>query len=258
MRALCCSLPAPAPARLPVLVERFVRAVLEDGVAPSRILAITFTERSAGELAERIRTRFLELQEREFARDTEDAFIGTFHGFCARLLRTHSLLAGLDPDFTILDEAHAGRLRLDAFRGALADFLDHHARAAVDLVAAFSADRLRAMVLDVHAQLRSQGQAQPALPTPALGGEGAAACALIDSLLQGFSRRYADAKSRRGGLDFDDLELFASALLRERADVRSAWSQRFQLLMVDEFQDTNPRQLRHPCRLAARESLHRW
>lgn len=233
-----------------VLVERFVRAVLEDGIAPSRILAITFTERSAGELAERIRTRFLELGQREPARDTEAAFLGTFHGFAARLLRAHPLPAGLDPDFAILDEAHAGRLRLEAFRGALADFLQREGTAAVDLAAAFSADRLRAIVLEIHAQLRSQGHAQPTLPVPVLGeqaGEsdraGARACALLDTLLRGFSQRYATAKSLRGGLDFDDLELFAAALLREHSHVRLAWSQRFELLMVDEFQDTNPRQL---------------
>lgn len=230
-----------------VLVERFVRAVIEDGIAPSRILAITFTERSAGELAERIRTRFLELRQREAARDTEAAFLGTFHGFAARLLRAHPLPAGLDPDFAILDEAHAGRLRLDAFRGALADFLHRHGSAAVDLLAAFSADRLRATVFDIHAQLRSQGDAQPALPLPQDVGEsdraGAHACGLIDALLRGFSQRYAAAKSRRGGLDFDDLELFAAALLREHSHLRSAWATRFELLMVDEFQDTNPRQL---------------
>jgi ATP-dependent helicase/nuclease subunit A len=230
-----------------VLVERFVRAVLEDGIAPARILAITFTERSAGELAERIRTRFLELGRREAARDTEAAFLGTFHGFAARLLRAHPLPAGLDPDFAILDEAHAGRLRLDAFRGALADFLHRRGAAAVDLLAAFTADRLRATVFDVHAQLRSQGHAQPALPLPRDVGEsnraGAHACGLIDVLLRGFAERYAAAKSRRGVLDFDDLELFAAALLREHSHLRSAWSQRFELLMVDEFQDTNPRQL---------------
>ncbi len=230
-----------------VLVERFVRAVLEDGIAPARILAITFTERSAGELAERIRTRFLELRQREAARDTEGAFLGTFHGFAARLLRAHPLPAGLDPDFAILDEARAGRLRLDAFRGALAGFLQHHGPAAVDLLAAFSADRLRATVFDLHAQLRSQGHAQPVLPLPREVDEsdraGALACGLIDALLRGFSERYAAAKGLRGVLDFDDLELFAAALLREHSHLRSAWSQRFELLMVDEFQDTNPRQL---------------
>ena len=50
------------------------------------------------------RARFLEIGEREAARDTEAAFVGTFHGFCARLLRAHPLMAGLDPEFTILDE----------------------------------------------------------------------------------------------------------------------------------------------------------
>ena len=93
-----------------VLVERFVRAVREDGIAPGRILAITFTERAAAELRERVRARLLELGEREAARDTEGAPIGTFHGFCARLLRVHALTAGLDPEFAILDEAGAGRL----------------------------------------------------------------------------------------------------------------------------------------------------
>ena len=91
-----------------VLVERFVRAVREDGVAPGRILAITFTERAAGELRERVRARLLELGERQAARDTEAAFVGTFHGFCARLLRAHPLAAGLDPDFAVLEEGLAG------------------------------------------------------------------------------------------------------------------------------------------------------
>ena len=67
------------------------------GSRPRRILAITFTERAAGELRERVRARLLELGEREAARDTEAAFVGTFHGFCARLLRAHPLVAGLDP-----------------------------------------------------------------------------------------------------------------------------------------------------------------
>src|SRR6478609_3757188 len=78
-----------------VLVERFVRAVRDDGVAPGRILAITFTERAAGELRERVRARLLELGDRDAARDTEAAFVGTFHGFCVRVLRAHPLAAAL-------------------------------------------------------------------------------------------------------------------------------------------------------------------
>ena len=232
-----------------VLVERFVRAVREDGVAPGRILAITFTERAAGELRERVRARLLELGERDRAREAEAANVCTFHGFCARLLRGHPLQAGVEPGFEILDEDFSERLRVLAFADALAQFLDGERADAVDLVAAYDADPLRAMVLAAHAQLRSQGQSNPRLPVVA-GEEEAAreevatrACALIGELLERFDAAYALRKHARGALDFDDLELDARDLLQRRADVRQAWAERFELLMVDEFQDSNPRQL---------------
>lgn len=235
-----------------VLVERFVRAVQEDGMAPGRILAITFTERAAGELRQRVRARLLALGEREAARETEAANVSTFHAFCARLLRINPVQAGVEPGFEILEEAVATRLRTLAFSEALADFLAGERSEAVDLVAAYGADPLRTMVLGAYAQLRSQGQAQPRLPSEprqtsmniehrdvdALG-----ACALIGELLERFGTRYAERKRTRGALDFDDLELDARALLQTHAEVRESWAERIQLLMVDEFQDSNPRQL---------------
>jgi ATP-dependent exoDNAse (exonuclease V) beta subunit len=231
-----------------VLVERFVRTVREDGVAPGRILAITFTERAAGELRERVRTRLLELGEREAARDTEAAFVGTFHGFCARLLRAHPLLAGLEPEFAILDEGLAGRLRQRAFRAALREFVHGERPQAVDLLAAYGPDRVRAMIEGIHAQLRSRGARLPRLPAaePMLlddDTDAAAASVLLDELLVGFTDAYEELKRERGAVDFDDLELCARELLDGHESVRAAWSERFQLLMVDEFQDTNPRQL---------------
>ena len=150
-----------------VLVERFVRAVREDGVAPSAILAITFTERAAGELRSRVRARLLELGDRQGARDTEAAFVGTFHGFCARLLRAHPLPAGLDPEFAVLDDGQSGRLREAAFAQALAAFLNGEPPDAVDLVAAYGVDGVRAMIEQVHGELRSRGQRRPRLPDAA-------------------------------------------------------------------------------------------
>jgi ATP-dependent helicase/nuclease subunit A len=245
-----------------VIVERFARAVCDDGLAPGKILAITFTERAAGELRERVRARLLELGQREAARDTEGAFVGTFHGFCARLLRAHALMAGLDPEFTILEEALAARLRRRAFAAGLRAFLRGEPADAVDLIAAYGADRAGAAVQHLFAQLRSRGEQRPRLPhplphplpggadlSPAGGGDGAEreegvrACVLFDQLLGAFARSYEQMKGERQALDFDDLELRAGALLRERESVRAAWSERFELLMVDEFQDTNPRQL---------------
>ncbi len=232
-----------------VLVERFVAAVRDDGVAPGRILAITFTERAAGELRERVRDRLLELGDRQAARDTEAAFVGTFHGFCARLLRAHPLAAGLDPDFTILDEGLAGQLRERAFQSAVRELLATGDEAAVDLLAAYGVDRVRSMIEQVYLELRSRGELLPRLPVPVeadageLDREAAAACVLLDDLLARFALAYEELKRSRASADFDDLELLAQQLLGEREGVRTAWSERFELLMVDEFQDTNPRQL---------------
>jgi ATP-dependent helicase/nuclease subunit A len=241
-----------------VLVERFVRAVREDGIAPARILAITFTERAAGELRERVRASLLELGERDFARETEAANVSTFHAFCARLLRIHPLQAGVEPGFRILEEGFAERLRLLAFSDALALFLEGERPAAVDLVAAYGPDHLRLMVLGAYAQLRSLGQAEPRLPEVGErggaerdGGEGAGAlearalraCGLIGELMECFDSAYAERKHASTTLDFDDLELSARSLLQRRVDVRERWAGRFDLLMVDEFQDSSPRQL---------------
>ncbi len=227
-----------------VLVERFVAAVREDGIAPARILAITFTERAAGELRARVRTRLLELDDREAARDTEAAFVGTFHGFCARLLRAHSLAAGLDPGFAILDEGLAGRLRGLAFAAALRQFLADERSEAVDLLAAYSVDRVRGMLEQAHQELRSRGQRLPRLRAPRSDDADAVrALVLLDELLHRYGLAYERLKSERAAVDFDDLELLAGELLTQRDGVRAAWSDRFELLMVDEFQDTNPRQL---------------
>ncbi len=247
-----------------VLVERFVRAVREDGVAPGRILAITFTERAAGELRERVRTSLLEHGERDAALQAEAANVCTFHGFCARLLRVHPLQAGIEPGFEILEESLAARLRTLAFSDALAAFLDGERAEAVDLVAAYGPDPLRRMVLGAYSQLRSQGQSRPRLPavhpaaraveelgeavTQAEAGvrrdeQAVRSCTLIGELLECFGAAYAQRKYERAALDFDDLELDARELLEHRSDVREAWTERFQLLMVDEFQDSNPRQL---------------
>ena len=229
-----------------VLVERFVAAVREDGVAPSKILAITFTERAAGELRARVRARLTQLGVREAARDVELTFISTFHGFCAALLRTRALLAGLDPGFEILDEALAARLRERAFTAALREFLDAGAER-VDLLAAYGADGLAQMLAATYAQLRSAGERAPRIELARDAGasepQAVRAVELLGVLLGLFGERYEELKRDRGAVDFDDLELLARDLLRDHESVRVQWSERFELLMVDEFQDTNARQL---------------
>jgi len=301
-----------------VLVERYVRAVCEDGIDPGRILAITFTERAAAELRERVRARLQATGEpAAAARVRERAYVGTFHGFCALLLRDHAREAGSAVDkratgraetteaaettettetaneaggvvetdqalqygelglgtgkWEVLDEGLAGRLRRRAFAEALGQLLvgeyGRERADAVDLIAAYGADRARAIVLGAYAQLRSRGQRVPRLPDPELGAvslvgaqaqlsspaelqarqaldaRAAQTVGVWDELLARFGERYELAKATRGGLDFDDLELHALELLTHDTDVRRAWTERLQLLMVDELQDVNPRQL---------------
>ncbi len=335
-----------------VLVERFVRSVIEDGVRPPRILAITFTDRAAGELRARVRERFVELGRRDEARETETAWVSTIHGFCARVLRAHAIAAGLDPAFSVLDEAAARTLRDLAWDRALADWLDgEHGEAALDIVAAYDTDRLRKMIATVHDALRSDGQTHPVLPRApgaaepgalrealasaasvaarelALAGAGkrvgearakvarcvellalapagpsapphetsaaargasagapsaavlaelrfgaaanalrteactrylaalaayagacrdraaGAAVARLDALLRGYAAAYAEAKRERAALDFDDLELFTRDLLHAEPALRRSYAERFDRVMVDEFQDSNGRQI---------------
>ncbi len=150
-----------------VLVERFVRAVLDDGVAVDSVLAITFTEKAAGQLADRVRRRFTELGARDEARASEGAWISTIHGFCARVLRTHALAAGIDPQFRVLDGVQAERVALNAFDRALAGFLADGAEAErLRLIASHTPDRLADMLRTGYEHLRSRGQRDPVLPEP--------------------------------------------------------------------------------------------
>ena len=316
-----------------VLVERFVRHVRDEGVAPGRILAITFTEKAAGELRDRIRRRLYERGLRDAAREAEGAWISTVHGFCARLLRGHALTAGLDPAFTILDDPAARALREEAWSRGFAQWLDERGAPALDLSASFGADGLRAAIEGVHDALRSGGMTRPRLPVPppapapdtaqllaaradaarelgalANGGQrvaealaalercdslfgrlddgalpesgalagvkvgaganalkqgaplayreaydrfcaacaahrGSRAVAELDALLDRYGGAYADGKRARSALDFDDLELLARDLLVQAPAVRAAYAERFERVMVDEFQDSNPLQV---------------
>jgi ATP-dependent exoDNAse (exonuclease V) beta subunit len=146
-----------------VLVERFVRAVLDDGVDVGAILTITFTEKAAAELRDRIRARLRELGALEAARATEGAFISTIHAFCARVLRAHALTAGLDPAFVVLDDAQAQRLQDAAFDGALEN-VARNEPGGVDLIASYTPGLLRSAILGVYSELRARGDAHPRLP----------------------------------------------------------------------------------------------
>src|SRR5439155_24183664 len=150
-----------------VLVERFVRAAVDDGAGADGVLAITFTDKAAAEMKLRIRNRFAELGDRELARETERAWVSTIHGFCSRVLRAHPLAAGIDPEYPVLDEGEAARLALQASEQAMEDFLGSDpAPDRLELKAAYAPDRLGHRGREVHARRRAAGGPGPQRPVP--------------------------------------------------------------------------------------------
>jgi ATP-dependent exoDNAse (exonuclease V) beta subunit len=249
--------------------------VVEDEVEVERILAFTFTDRAAAEMRTRIR-RELVARSRAArdagdaatadrlltaARATERAWVMTIHAFCRRLLGAHPLAAGLDPRFRVLDAAEAGRLAGRAANDALDLLLEAGDEDVSRAAAAYQPWRITQMTVDAHSRLRSQGMAEPRLPevtdpvhspksseeprslTPAELEAARSARAALERLLEAFDRRYEGLKTERSALDFQDLELRALELLRSNEALAAAWKERFDHVMVDEFQDTNSVQL---------------
>ncbi len=202
-----------------VLVERFVRSVLEDEIEVGTILTITFTEKAAAEMRDRIRHRLRELAADDAARATEGAFISTIHGFCARVLRANALAAGLDPAFVVLDSPDAERIADAAFDEALEElgrqgFGPHPP--AIDLIAAYGAGTLRSAILQIHDELRSRGERRPRLPALAPAPDPGPARAALE-------RAAAAALAELGALDDPGVKVLqAIARLERLAEVVAA------------------------------------
>jgi ATP-dependent DNA helicase Rep len=189
------------------LTERLA-SLLAEGVAGERLAAITFTNKAAREMRERLGQRL-----------SADALTGvtvsTFHAFGLRMLQAEARAAGLRPGFSILDGGDSEALFADlAPRGMGRDVLA----------------RLRR---SVH-QAKAQGLAPERFVGE--GAEGAEAARLY--------RAYQDRLAAFNAVDFDDLITRPLWLLEGDEAVRERWASRFEHLLVDEYQDTNPAQYR--------------
>lgn len=145
-----------------VLTARFVSAVLGrppyQSCGPGELLAVTYTEKAAGELAERIRTTLTRAGDSAAARRVGDAWISTIHGMCSRILRQHALEAGIDPAFRVLDQVAASALESESLesvvRGALEE--DPDIEPLIDL---YGFDQVLGALRTVRASVRALGGA---------------------------------------------------------------------------------------------------
>ena len=135
--------------KTPVLVERFVRAVCEQGLDVESLLVITYTRKAAGELRARIRAALHARGRHDLARRLDGAWISTIHGFCSRLLRAHPFPVGLDPRFHELADDQAAVLRGEAFESALGAFCGGRDPERLRLLATYGAPGLRKILTGV-------------------------------------------------------------------------------------------------------------
>jgi ATP-dependent exoDNAse (exonuclease V) beta subunit len=149
-----CVVAGPGSGKTRVLVERY-RRLVEAGVAPQRILAITFTEKAARNMKERLAEAFRTMPGRR--RELEQANISTIHGFCARLLRENSVAAGIDPEFRVLDARQATIMQRQAANDVLDRMFADQPEAMRRLMRGLASPELARELPGVYDAMRSAG-----------------------------------------------------------------------------------------------------
>jgi DNA helicase II / ATP-dependent DNA helicase PcrA len=204
-----------------ILTHRIAYLLQELGVPPGAILAITFTNKAAREMADRVERLVGSAVARRM-------WILTFHSACARILRREHSLLGLPSSFTIYDQADTERVVRMALQEAGIDDRRFTPRAVAGVI----------------------GKAKDAMLT---AEEFAAAAGnWYERQVADVYRIYERRLQAAGALDFDDLILRTVRLFREHPEVLEHYQERFRYILIDEYQDTNRPQYHLVNLLAAR------
>ncbi|MGF1485290.1 MAG: ATP-dependent helicase [Opitutales bacterium] len=196
------------------LTYRVAWLLTEQGLRPWEILLLTFTNKAAREMLERVEDLTGERRERFWG--------GTFHSIGQRILRRHGATLGLESGFTILDDGESQSLLGDAIRIVDSDFLKNKENPKARVVS------------DIISYARNTRQSVKAV----VEGRYPWFNDLADKLTQ-FHKAYQERKLAQQVTDYDDLLEYWLRLLEEAPEVRAEFQARFRHILVDEYQDTN-------------------
>ena len=196
------------------VVTRRIANLIAHGARPWEILAITFTNKAAGEMRRRVEELLIGGPAADAGANTTGVWLSTFHSFCARLLRRESGIFGLTRDFTIYDEDDS----LDVLKEILRPLeLSEDKR--------FSARNVRQTI----SKYKNQALRSADLP------EGM----FHERILRQVFEQYEAVLKKNQAFDFDDLLRQAVILFQDHPEVLERYRNRFRYVLVDEYQDTN-------------------
>jgi DNA helicase-2/ATP-dependent DNA helicase PcrA len=191
--------------------------MIERGIPPGQILAVTFTNKAAREMKDRICKLVPRGKRREDGRKPEEPTISTFHALGVRILRQHIEALNYKKNFVIYDESDQ--------LSAIKKILSH--------ISAKGEKTDAKAILTLLSRYKNGGSASAMFGDPS-----------VKALAEHVRQRYESALRAANAVDFDDLLLLTLRLFEEHEDVLEACRQKFRYIMVDEYQDTNATQFR--------------
>ena len=201
-------LAGPGSGKTRVITQRIAYLVRSVGIAPWNILAITFTNKAASEMQQRVAERVSESQARAMT-------VSTFHSFCARTLRRYAERLGLPPGYSIYDTSDQTRAMKQTLTGL----------------------KINPSNFPPAKVLSTISKAKNELLDP--GGYAAAAGDFYSRTVAEIYKAYQRTLDKCNALDFDDLLMRTVMLIKKHPEVLAELRERYQYVMIDEYQDTN-------------------
>ena len=197
-------LAGPGSGKTRVITHR-IAYLIEQGINPSSILGLTFTNKAAQEMRGRL--------QRLVGHD--DVWLGTFHSFCVRILRRYARLVGLPDGFSIYDVQDAEAALKEAVSEAKFDMSHTSLAKLASRISYFKNRLVTPEILQAEALSSDEHSVSQVYPF------------------------YQQRLIRCGAVDFDDILMYVATLLRSSSDLREQLDARYRYVMVDEYQDTN-------------------